>query len=145
MSEIQRTPPRVLVVEDEAITRELLVQMLRTGGFEVLSAETGERAFRMVRAWRGRLDLLFTETRLPGLVDGWILGDEFRRSHPQRPIIYAAEGETGHSQQTTGAALVRKPVFVLDVLALVKRLTEAALQPASTTNLVERTSSAIAC
>ena len=124
MSEIQRTP-KVLVVEDEAVTRELLVQMLQTGGFEVLAADTGERAFRMMRAWRGRLDLLFTETRLPGLVDGWILGDEFRRSHPQRPIIYAAAGEAAPSQQAADAALVRKPVSVLDVLALVKRLTEA--------------------
>ncbi len=122
----QHLPLRALVVEDDAVTREILVQLLRTGGYEVLAADSGERAFRMMRAWRGRLDLLFTETQLPGLIDGWMLGDEFRQSHPGRPIIYAAGNETSLTEPQMGAAIVRKPVPLLDVLALAKRMTSAA-------------------
>ena len=101
-----RTSTRVLVVQDEAIARELLVRLLRMGGYEVLSADTGERAFVIMREWRGRIDCLFTEIKLRGLVDGWIVGDEFQLLNPLQPIVYA---DADPARRMPDAAFVRKP------------------------------------
>ena len=119
-----RTSTRVLVVQDEAIARELLVRLLRMGGYEVLSADTGERAFVIMREWRGRIDCLFTEIKLPGLVDGWIVGDEFQLLNPLRPVVYA---DADPPRRMPDAAFVRKPFSSLDVLERVRAMTEPAL------------------
>ena len=44
----------------------------------------------MLRTPPRRVDWLCTKTELPGLVDGWILADEFHQAHPGRPVLYAA-------------------------------------------------------
>ncbi len=36
------------------------------------------------------IDWLFADIRLPGAVDGWVVGSEFRLTHPFRPIVYAS-------------------------------------------------------
>jgi CheY-like chemotaxis protein len=62
---------RVLVVEDDKVTRELVTEQLLTGGHQVQAVESAESARALVGA------LGFPETSvidicLPGL-DGWIL------------------------------------------------------------------------
>jgi CheY-like chemotaxis protein len=123
-----RTLFRVLVVQGNPITRELLVHLLRIGGYDVLSAGTGERAFVTMREWRGRIDCLFTEITLPGLVDGWIVADEFRQSNPLRPVICASDIDADCGRRMPNAAFVRKPVSPLDVLERVKRMTEPVVE-----------------
>ena len=119
---------RILVVQDEAITRELLAHLLRMGGYEVLCADTGERALMTMRKWRGRIDRLFTGIKLPGLVDGWILGDEFRVSNPLRPILYASDADADYRRRMPDTAFVRAPVSPYDVLERVKLMTEPAFE-----------------
>jgi len=124
MSAISRTSLRILVVQDEAIIRELLAHLLRMGGYEVLCADTGERALMTMRKWRGRIDCLFTGIKLPGLVDGWILADEFHVSNPLRPIIYASENDADYRWRMPDTAFVRAPVSPIEVLERVKLMTE---------------------
>lgn len=63
----EERPVRILVVEDPLI-REFVVQALRDEGYEVIHAATGEEAL----AWCGRrvADVLVTDVRLPGSIDG---------------------------------------------------------------------------
>jgi CheY-like chemotaxis protein len=124
MPAISRTSLRILVVQDEPITRELLAHLLRMGGYEVLCADTGGHALMTMRKWRGRIDCLFTGIKLPGLVDGWILADEFRVSNPLRPIIYASENDADYRRRMPDTAFVRAPVSPIEVLERVKLMTE---------------------
>ena len=119
---------RVLIVQNDAITRELLVHLLRMGGYDILSVDTGERAFITMREWRGRIDCLFTDINLPGLVDGWIVGDEFRLCNPLRPIVFASECDADFERRTPDTAFVRRPTSPLDVLECVKRMTEPVVE-----------------
>lgn len=121
---------RVLVVQDEAISRELLAHLLRMSGYEPLAADTGESAFTTIRRWRGRIDCLFSTIRLPGLIDGWIVGDEFRRLNPNRPVLYAADGEADPKRCMPGALYLQAPASPLDVLEHIKGLTRPAVEPA---------------
>src|SRR3712207_3045210 len=65
--------PTILVVEDEALVRDLLVVELREAGYQVVSADTGEKALAILqdRTCTRNVDWLFTDIRLPGVIDGW--------------------------------------------------------------------------
>jgi DNA-binding response OmpR family regulator len=66
-------PQRILVADDNPIFRETLAQRLRILGHDVITAETGERAFLILRDWSRPIGWLDTRAALPGLIDGWIL------------------------------------------------------------------------
>src|SRR3954454_4365467 len=80
----------ILVVDDNSIFRETLADRLRASGHEVLVAETGERAFLTLRDRSRSIGWLYTRAALPGLIDGWILADEYHDAHAGRAVIIAA-------------------------------------------------------
>jgi CheY-like chemotaxis protein len=99
----------VLVVEDEPIVRSLLSGYLRKAGFAVLTAETGEAALQTMRSHTTRIDWLYTDIKLPGAVDGWVVGAEFHLGHPSRPIVYATASAPPSRAQTAQSLFIRKP------------------------------------
>jgi DNA-binding response OmpR family regulator len=114
---------RILIVEPDAATRELVADALRRAGCEVVPVETGERALARTRTERGAFAGLFAEVDLPGLVDGWIVADEFRSANPSSPIVLASDEPSAEvAAEGTSAAVVRRPTARVDVLAVVKGL-----------------------
>jgi CheY-like chemotaxis protein len=85
------TAPVVLLVEDEYLVRDMIAYELTLAGFEVLEAASAEDALGLL-SQRERIDLLFTDIRLPGK-NGWQLAEDVRVVHSNIPIIYA----TGYS------------------------------------------------
>jgi PAS domain S-box-containing protein len=63
-----RGPTRLLLVEDNADTRLMLVEALRMRGYQVLSAETGEAALEILG--REQVDVILSDIGLPGM-DGY--------------------------------------------------------------------------
>lgn len=116
---------RVLVVDHDQATRGILVQFLEISGFQVLSAETGERALLTLREWGRRIDWLFTAVTLPGLVDGWIVADEYHWHHPERAVVHACAPGTDYARSSSPSIFVRKPLSPIDVLTIIKQLAEA--------------------
>ncbi len=88
-------PPRVLVVEDEELVRDMIVHEMALAGFEVLQAANAEDALALMSTI-DRLDLLFTDIRLPGM-DGWQLAQQIRVRYAQVPVIYAS----GYAERVT--------------------------------------------
>src|SRR5215211_4094807 len=76
-----RTP--ILVVEDEPITREILVRYLERTGFVTHSCSTGEEALSILRPDGAGIDWLLTDINLPGCIDGWVVGAEFHLMYPR--------------------------------------------------------------
>jgi CheY-like chemotaxis protein len=72
------SPVTVLVVEDEPLLCELMADELKTLGFTVLRAATGEEAVKVIEG-EEPVDVLFTDIRLPGALDGWDVAEKFRR------------------------------------------------------------------
>ena len=128
MSGLPHASMRVLVVQDDAISRELLAHLLQMSGYEPMAADTGESAFATIRRWRGRIDCLFSAVKLPGLIDGWILGDEFRRLNPNRPILFALDSDVNSRGYMPDAVYLEAPVSPLDVLERIKGLTRPAVE-----------------
>ena len=107
----------VLVVEDEALVRLLVVQTLREAGFSVCEAAEADGALEALRADDGIL-LMVTDLGLPG-VNGRRLADQARAHRPDMKVLFM----TGHSDSPLlesalpdGFAMIAKP-FDLDQLA----------------------------
>ncbi|WP_052954594.1 response regulator [Microvirga vignae] len=81
---------RILIVDDNPAFRETLVKWLRAADHDVVAAEGGEQAFLMLRDWQRPIGWLYTRAPLPGLIDGWILADEYHDTHSGRAVIVAA-------------------------------------------------------
>ena len=58
---------RVFLVEDEAPLRKMMREILKTAGFSVTSASSGEQALQMIRANGLEFDVLVTDVVLPGI------------------------------------------------------------------------------
>jgi len=73
---VQATNPKpgkaILVADDEEDIRLVVSEALAAAGFMVLNAESGPEALRILEANPG-IDLLFTDIRMPGGMDGFEL------------------------------------------------------------------------
>lgn len=105
--------PRVLVVEDEFLVRDMIVHELTLAGFEVLEAGSAEDG--LARAGEaGRLDLLFTDIRLPGM-NGWQLAEALRARQDDVPVIYAS-GYAERADPLPRSKFLQKPYLPSQVL-----------------------------
>jgi DNA-binding NtrC family response regulator len=82
ISEPART---VLVVDDEAMVRDLETEVLRLQGYNVLAAGSAAEALRMA-ASTATIHLLITDLMMPE-VDGLELTRRFRVMHPNVPVL----------------------------------------------------------
>jgi DNA-binding NtrC family response regulator len=80
----------VLIVECTPGFCERLVQACRAANYNVLAADSGESAFTILRHRQHQIGWLYSRAALPGLIDGWILADQYHHAYPSRPVIIAA-------------------------------------------------------
>ena len=111
---------RVLLVEDDPLIREFIVEALREEGYEVIHAADGDQAM----AWCGRqaADVLVTDVKLPGKMDGWEIAEHFRDRYPALPVIYATGFSPVSPRPVPGSLCLHKPYHPDDVLKAIKQL-----------------------
>lgn len=77
--------PVILVVEDEPDERFLAAELLEEKGFEVIEAETAERALEILQERGEGIDVVFSDVRTPGTIGGFelarIIGVTWPRIH----------------------------------------------------------------
>ncbi len=105
----------LLLVEDEALLRDLFRETLEEAGFEVLAAGSGEEALAVAAGRDQQLDLLVTDVIMPGM-SGYELIGALRESRPGLPTIVI-----------TGYADVRPPDGAEPDVYLTKPITPAVL------------------
>lgn len=79
----ERTPTRVLVVDDEDASRTGLAKLLRSSGYEVLTAADAAEAFE--RLGSSEVDAVITDVNMPG-EDGYALTARLRASPETRDL-----------------------------------------------------------
>jgi DNA-binding NtrC family response regulator len=128
---LEGTHERILIVDADTAFRESLTRHLRAIGFEVVTAATGESAFSLLRDWHSPIGWLYTRADLPGLIDGWILADEYHDSHPHRPAVIAASVEHVSIQ---GHVVLKEPSLAaaLEALLAVASAKVVEARPATT-------------
>jgi signal transduction histidine kinase len=108
----------VLVVEDEAVVRLLVVEVLEELGYVPLEAVDAASGLRVLRS-AARIDLLVTDVGLPGGMNGRQLADAARQIRPGLKVLfitgYAQNAAIGNGILEPGMAMLSKP-FALDAL-----------------------------
>jgi CheY-like chemotaxis protein len=116
-------PKRVLVIEDDEVTRAVLASALRDAGHAVHQAGDAAAGLALLRAWR--TDAILLDIELPG-PDGWA----FRRDQRAVPgaagvpvvVLSGSRRVVAPSPDLIPAAVVTKPFEVATLLALLDRL-----------------------
>jgi len=117
--------PVVLIVEDEVLIRMLLSEVLRQAGYQVIEAANGDEAF-LVLTSSPEPDILVTDVRMPGKVDGFALAAFVRRTKPDLKVIITS-GHAGPGGAIGLAdAFLTKPYELDAIVEHVRTLTEEA-------------------
>jgi CheY-like chemotaxis protein len=115
--------PTILVLEDEWMLRDMVCDHLRETGWAVYEAASGEEALAKLDALP--IDIVFTDIRLNGSLNGWDVGEACRRKIADFPVIYA----TGHTidppRKVDGSLFFSKPYEPERIRAACERLIAA--------------------
>ena len=105
----------VLVVEDEALVRLLIVDVLDELGYKAVEAADGPSGLRILQSSQ-RIDLLITDIGLPGL-NGRQLADAARVQRPDLKVLfmtgYAESAAIANGILSAGMQMITKP-FAMD-------------------------------
>jgi len=120
-----RTMPKILLVEDNEMNRDMLSRRLTRRGYEVILAEDGAAGLDAARAQRP--DLILMDMSLP-VLDGWeatrqLKADEATRAIPV--VALTAHAMAGDEEKALGAgcdAYETKPVELSRLLLKVESL-----------------------
>jgi CheY-like chemotaxis protein len=111
----------ILLVEDHAVLRDMLVKMLTTLGYKVRAVVTADEAFALMSG-DFRPDLLFTDIRTPGKHNGVDLARWVRKEYPAIAVLL----QTCYAQLYTDEfPILNKPYSELDL----KKAIECVLAP----------------
>ena len=114
---------RVLVVDDDAAVRTSTTRMLRTLGYEVLTAADGAEAEALVGRRDGALDVLVCDLAMPNK-SGPEVAQAIRHLYPDVKVLFVSGYPRGAERQLPAESFLQKPY---DREALAKKL--AALTP----------------
>lgn len=91
---------KVLIAEDDAITREMLVSLLKKFGHEVVECEDGEKAWVVLQK-ENAPRLMILDWLMPG-IDGTELTRRLRESPSKQPYIIMLSVKSGLKEKIEG-------------------------------------------
>lgn len=102
------TAQTVLIVEDEFLVRLAASETFSDAGFDVVQADSGERAFEILSGG-SHIDVVFTDIRLGGALNGWDVAEEARTTRPDVRVIYASGNVVEPKRNVRGSQFFNKP------------------------------------
>jgi signal transduction histidine kinase/putative methionine-R-sulfoxide reductase with GAF domain/ActR/RegA family two-component response regulator len=119
------TPTRgtsILVVDDQEQFREVVAEILQSGGHDVESAGDGEEALQILAG--NVFDIVITDLGMSGL-SGWELADKIYMDYPGTKIIIATGWGANLDEETLRAhhifSLICKPFKIDEILSAVEK------------------------
>jgi CheY-like chemotaxis protein len=109
---------RVLIAEDEEVSRTFIARALAQDGHEVVATADGGEALDVLTRERGRFDLLLTDIRMP-VMDGIALALAAARDFPELTILlmtgYADQRERAHGLDALIHDVIAKPFTMEEI------------------------------
>ncbi|MBM1172247.1 response regulator [Microvirga arabica] len=115
--------PRILVVEDEALVRMTLVDVLEDAGFKVIEAVHADEALRVLKAvWD--IQAMVTDVEMPrGSINGFELARQVRASRRDIGVLIASgRAAPKPGDLPEGALFIGKPVHPETLVRLIGTL-----------------------
>jgi signal transduction histidine kinase len=109
----------VLLVEDEAVVRDMATEVLRDRGYRVLEAKHGPEALKLERQHRGEIHLMLTDVVMPQM-SGRELAEQLLLRRRDMKVLYMSgytdDAIVHHGVLEEGTAFIGKP-FTISALA----------------------------
>jgi DNA-binding response OmpR family regulator len=118
----------VLVVEDDQLVQGVVEDSLSEGGFEAVTASTGEDAIALLDAAEGKYRALVTDINLgPEELDGWEVARHAREIDPHFPVVYMSgiEADEWASKGVPNSIMLAKPFAPAQLVTAVSQLLNA--------------------
>ena len=112
----------ILVVDDKAFIRELIVKLLEPIGFKVRTAENGKNAIAIWQDWQP--DLILMDIRMP-VMDGYTAIEQIKSNRSSRTKIVAFTASALEEERSVILAtgcddFLRKPFEMEELLSLMQ-------------------------
>jgi signal transduction histidine kinase/ActR/RegA family two-component response regulator len=118
----------LLVVEDEEAVRQLMAVILRSQGYHVLLARSGEEGIELARRVDGAIDLVVTDVVMPG-IGGREMVEGLRRHRPGLRALflsgYADDTILRHGVSSEQVPFLGKPFSAAALLSKIRDLLDA--------------------
>jgi CheY-like chemotaxis protein/HPt (histidine-containing phosphotransfer) domain-containing protein len=109
-------PLRVLVVDDDEMSRELLAVLLDADGYAVESADSGTSAIEHLRSSGAAYDLILTDMQMPG-ISGPELAAELRKRHTAAVLLAMSGSQPAEDALVLFDGFLMKPFTVQQLAA----------------------------
>ena len=115
----------VLVVDDEEMVRMPIAEFLRDCGYVVLEAADAAAAIAAIED-EPAVEVVFSDVRMPGQMDGLGLARWLRRTHPEIPVILTSGyvGSRDAPDSIPGVRFIEKPYSQKNVAQRIAALFE---------------------
>ncbi|HET6372636.1 MAG TPA: response regulator [Candidatus Polarisedimenticolia bacterium] len=119
------TPPRIVIADDDPIVVKFLSALFRDEGFEVHTADDGEKALQVIKD--SKPNLIILDLVMP-YHDGFEICQRVRASEESRrtPVIILSmkekEQDALHAFEVGADDYIRKPFNALELLARARKL-----------------------
>jgi CheY-like chemotaxis protein len=109
---------RILIAEDEEVSRAFIARALAQDGHEVVTTADGGEALDVLTREQGRFDVLLTDIRMP-VMDGIALALAAARDFPELTIVlmtgYADQRERAHGLDALIHDVIAKPFTMEEI------------------------------
>ncbi len=111
----------VLLVDDEAMVREVLKTTLERDGYNIVEVSSGKQALKVLET--KEIDLVISDIRMPEM-DGLELLAIIKRRHEDVPVFlisgYVGDGPNDDLLQSGADGVIAKPFKYLDIASAVR-------------------------
>lgn len=118
-------PARILFIEDEGRSREVLAKIVEVAGHKITLASSGAEGLEMLKGME--FDVLFTDLSMPGM-NGWQVAERAKEIDPRIPIVlctgWGVEVDQRLAEECGIDFIVAKPFEVSQILDVVGKAVE---------------------
>ncbi|MEZ6186613.1 MAG: response regulator [Planctomycetota bacterium] len=124
----------ILVVEDEAVVRGVMLEALGSHGYQVLLAADAYEGLRLCEDYPDTIDMIITDVVMPGMNGKEFIANLPPKRKGARVLYTSGYTETrvlSHGIDGEQVMFMPKPINVTDLLSLVREILDGSLTPSS--------------
>ena len=130
MGQSQPFRATALIVEDDALQREMIGLLLEESQFDIIECESAEAAEIVLQRRGDSVSLMMTDVNLAGTMNGVELAHIAKQCNPEISVIVTS-GLPLREELPDGARFWSKPWAPLDILRVAARMAFAHTDPAT--------------
>jgi CheY-like chemotaxis protein len=112
---------RILVAEDNELSRMWLCDELTSDGHVVIETGNGDEAAGFL-CGGAEIDLVMTDICMPGTIDGWQLGEKAKQFSRSIRIMYVTSYSVEMRRMESNERMLHKPFLYRDVRRIIAEL-----------------------